>query len=121
MRFETMFRFLIAVETAEMNGTELRGDAAIGCVLVEWGTTPAFGDVTGFVFAREDTPDFVARNLTDHLARYAGSLKTPFFGAMADYEDGGNEFPGFEAEIQGIYRDSGADGATRLFTYVLAG
>lgn len=42
---------------------------------------------------------------------------------MLDYfrviEDGGNRFPGFENEIQGIYRQTGDDGRTRLYTYVV--
>jgi len=42
---------------------------------------------------------------------------------MLDYfrmfEEAGNLFPGFENEIQGIYRKSGNDGRTRLYTYVV--
>ncbi|HYP62377.1 MAG TPA: Orn/Lys/Arg decarboxylase N-terminal domain-containing protein [Acidocella sp.] len=173
MRFETMFRFLIAVEAAQMSGTERRhldgitealtergitltqaadladaaqavqADAAIGCILMEWGASPAFGDVggfiaflrgrglempvfllarrhqieeidpdslrhvAGFVFAGEDTPDFLARNMADHLCRYAASLKTPFFGAMVDYAEQGNQLwtcPGHNGGV--FYRKS---------------
>jgi ornithine decarboxylase len=173
MRFETMFRFLLAVDTAAMGGTErlhLEGittgiaardvrittaadladatlavlaDAAIGCILVEWGAGKSFGDVSsfihmvrhrglempivllarrhkfqdidgetlklisGYVFAGEDTPEFVAKNLVDHLCRYAESLKTPFFGAMVDYAEQGNQLwtcPGHNGGV--FYRKS---------------
>jgi ornithine decarboxylase len=49
------------------------------------------GQVTGYVFIDEDTPQFVARNLVSHLQSYAESLKTPFFGAMVDYAEQGNQ------------------------------
>ncbi|MEO8153671.1 MAG: Orn/Lys/Arg decarboxylase N-terminal domain-containing protein [Rhizobacter sp.] len=42
---------------------------------------------------------------------------------MLDYfrmiEESGNRFPGFESEIQGIYRERGDDGIVRLHTYVV--
>lgn len=157
MRFETMFRFLLAVEASALSNTEkhhldeitnaltarevritqaldltdaseaIIADAAIGCILVEWGASTAFGKVdefiaqvrgrglempifllarrhqfqdisaetlrhvSGYVFAGEDTPEFICKNLLDHLLRYANSLKTPFFGAMVDYADQGNQ------------------------------
>jgi len=105
----------------------IRGDAAVGCVIVEWSLTeseneveqfvkfvrergldvPIFilverhlleeitvavlGQVTGYVFIEEDTPEFVARNLVSHLRNYAQSLKTPFFGAMVDYAEQANQ------------------------------
>ncbi|HVI88712.1 MAG TPA: Orn/Lys/Arg decarboxylase N-terminal domain-containing protein, partial [Dongiaceae bacterium] len=49
------------------------------------------GRITGFVFLAEDTPEFIARNLVSHLRQYAESLKTPFFGAMVDYAEQGNQ------------------------------
>jgi ornithine decarboxylase len=49
------------------------------------------GEVTGYVFIEEDTPEFVARNLASHLRGYADSLKTPFFGAMVDYAEEANQ------------------------------
>jgi ornithine decarboxylase len=49
------------------------------------------GQVTGYVFIDEDTPEFVARNLVSHLQSYAESLKTPFFGAMVDYAEQANQ------------------------------
>jgi ornithine decarboxylase len=157
MRFETMFRLLLAVEEEALGGTErrhleailqavaardvpvtraaslqdaaeaLRADAATGCMLVEWGASAAFGEVpaflrhlrgrgqempifllahrhefaeidteslklvTGYIFAGEDTPEFIAKNLVDHLFHYAQGLKPPFFGAMVDYAEQGNQ------------------------------
>ncbi len=49
------------------------------------------GQVTGYVFIDEDTPEFVARNLVSHLQSYAEALKTPFFGAMVDYAEQANQ------------------------------
>lgn len=49
------------------------------------------GQVTGYIFTEEDTPEFVARNLVSHLHGYAQSLKTPFFGAMVDYAEQANQ------------------------------
>jgi ornithine decarboxylase len=49
------------------------------------------GQVTGYVFIDEDTPEFVARNLVSHLRSYTESLKTPFFGAMVDYAEQANQ------------------------------
>jgi ornithine decarboxylase len=49
------------------------------------------GQVTGYVFIDEDTPEFIARNLISHLRRYTESLKTPFFGAMVDYAEQANQ------------------------------
>ncbi|MFT4064099.1 ornithine decarboxylase [Paraburkholderia sp.] len=49
------------------------------------------GQVTGYIFIEEDTPEFVARNLVSHLHSYADSLKTPFFGAMVDYAEQANQ------------------------------
>ena len=47
--------------------------------------------VTGTIFFSEDMPDFIARNISGHVKAYAETLKTPFFGAMLDYADGGNQ------------------------------
>ncbi len=35
------------------------------------------------------------------------------------FEEAGNRFPGFENEIQGIYRKEESDGSVRLYTYVI--
>jgi ornithine decarboxylase len=113
-----------SVEKAE---SAVRSDAAIGCLLLEWGDegwradmtafietcrsrgveAPIFviirrelfqdipsevlEHVTGTIFLYEDMPDFIAKNLASHIKTYAESLKTPFFGAMVDYADAGNQ------------------------------
>ncbi|MCK8784123.1 amino acid decarboxylase [Roseomonas sp. NAR14] len=105
----------------------VRTDAAIGCVVVDWGKkglqgkaaslislvrrrgteVPIFllvrrrrledipvdvlDDVDGFVFLAEETPEFIAKNLVARLRQYAETLKTPFFGALADYAEQGNQ------------------------------
>ncbi|RAR48337.1 ornithine decarboxylase [Paraburkholderia unamae] len=43
----------------------------------------------------------------------------PMLDYFRVFEEGGNRFPGFENEIQGIYRQTGDDGRTRLHTYVV--
>jgi len=129
-----------SIESGEM---AVRTDAAIGCILLEWGSgkqsggvasfvtflrnrgldIPIFilvrrhaleeipvdilGQVTGYVFLAEDTPAFIARNLVSHLQQYAGALKTPFFGAMVDYAEQGNQVwtcPGHNGGV--FYRKS---------------
>lgn len=173
MRFDAMFRFLLAVDSAALGDVErqyldgiragiaardvrvigaakladatlaIRADTTIGCILLEWGASRNFGDVSGFirmvrnrglempvfllarrhkfqdidaetlrmisgyVFIAEDTPEFIAKNLVDHLVRYAESLKTPFFGAMVDYAEEGNQLwtcPGHNGGV--FYRKS---------------
>ncbi|MFC0406668.1 Orn/Lys/Arg family decarboxylase [Roseomonas elaeocarpi] len=105
----------------------VRTDAAIGCIVVDWGKKGLQGrsaalislvrkrgldvpiillvrrqrledipvevldDVDGFVFLAEETPDFIARNLVSRLRQYAETLKTPFFGALVDYAEQGNQ------------------------------
>jgi ornithine decarboxylase/arginine decarboxylase len=112
------------IEDAEM---AVKTDAAIGCLVVDWGKkglegktaslinlmrrrgleTPIvllvrrtrFEDVPvevldfidGYVFLAEETPEFIARNLVSRLTQYAETLKTPFFGAMVDYAEEGNQ------------------------------
>ncbi len=49
------------------------------------------GLVTGTIFLAEDMPDFIAKNIASHISTYAETLKTPFFGAMLDYADAGNQ------------------------------
>ncbi len=61
-----------------------RGDiAAVQSLLIE--------EIAGFILADEDTPDFIARFVTRHFEDYLESLKTPFFGFLADYTDRGVE------------------------------
>ncbi len=48
-------------------------------------------DVDGYVFLAEEVPDFIARNLASRLRNYAETLRTPFFGALLDYSEQGNQ------------------------------
>jgi ornithine decarboxylase len=119
---------LMKAKTADSGRFAIQTNAAIGCIVLDWGDdeppTPRTGEfvdfvrncgldipifilahrhgleevpvnilrnVAGYVFLSEDTPQFVARNLASHLQRYAESLKTPFFGAMVDYAEQGNQ------------------------------
>ncbi|WP_435607373.1 Orn/Lys/Arg decarboxylase N-terminal domain-containing protein [Pseudomonas knackmussii] len=43
----------------------------------------------------------------------------PMLDYFRMFEEAGNLFPGFENEIQGVYRRVGSDGRTRLHTYVV--
>ena len=47
--------------------------------------------IDGYVFLAEETPEFIARNLVSRLRQYAETLKTPFFGALVDYAEQGNQ------------------------------
>jgi len=42
----------------------------------------------------------------------------PMLDYLKTFERGANLFPGFEAEIQGVYRETAADGSIRFHTYV---
>ena len=102
-------------------------DAAIGCMVVDWGKKGLEGKaaslinlmrrrglempivllvrrkrfedipvevldfIDGYVFLAEETPEFIARNLVSRLKQYAETLKTPFFGALVDYAEQGNQ------------------------------
>jgi ornithine decarboxylase len=102
-------------------------DAAIGCIIVDWGKKgfegkPAalinlmrkrgldvpivilvrrkrFEDIPvevldfidGYVFLAEESPEFIAKNLVSRLKQFAETLKTPFFGALVDYAEEGNQ------------------------------
>ena len=112
------------IEDAEI---AVQTDAAIGCMVVDWGKrglegkTAALIDlmrkrgldmpivvlvrrkrfedipvevmdfIDGYVFLAEETPEFIARNLVSRLKHYAETLKTPFFGALVDYAEEGNQ------------------------------
>jgi ornithine decarboxylase/arginine decarboxylase len=43
----------------------------------------------------------------------------PMIDYLKVFERGANLFPGFESEVQGLYREIGDDGRMRFFTYVL--
>ncbi len=102
-------------------------DAAIGCMVVDWGKKGLEGKtaalinlmrrrgldfpivllirrerfedlpvevldfIDGYVFLSEETPAFIAKNLISRLKQYAETLKTPFFGALVDYAEEGNQ------------------------------
>src|SRR5271154_4921249 len=112
------------IEDAEM---AVQTDAAIGCLVVDWGKKGLEGKtaslinlmrrrglempivllvrrrrfedvpvevldfIDGYVFLAEETPQFIARNLVSRLTQYAETLKTPFFGALVDYAEQGNQ------------------------------
>jgi ornithine decarboxylase len=42
----------------------------------------------------------------------------PMIDYLKVFEKGSNLFPGFDTEIQGVYREKQPDGSIRLFTYV---
>ncbi len=52
---------------------------------------PLIEQVTGTIFLAEDIPDFIAKNISGHAKAYADTLKTPFFGAMVEYAEAGNQ------------------------------
>ena len=113
-----------STEDAEL---AIQTDAAIGCMVVDWGkrgllSKPAglialvrrrglempilimlrrkrledipvevLNHTDGTIFLSEETPEFIARNLVSRLRNYAATLKTPFFGALVDYAEQGNQ------------------------------
>ncbi|MDF2114745.1 Orn/Lys/Arg decarboxylase N-terminal domain-containing protein [Roseiarcaceae bacterium H3SJ34-1] len=112
------------LEDAEIS---VQTDAAIGCMMVDWGKKGMEGKtaalinlmrrrgldfpiillirrkrfedlpvevldfIDGYVFLSEETPAFIAKNLISRLKQYAETLKTPFFGALVDYAEEGNQ------------------------------
>jgi ornithine decarboxylase len=112
------------IEDAEI---AVQTDAAIGCMVVDWGKKGLEGKtaalinlmrrrglempivllvrrkrfedipvevldyIDGYVFLAEETPEFIATNLVSRLKQYAETLKTPFFGALVDYGERGNQ------------------------------
>ena len=63
----------------------------VGRHLLEDVPVEVMNHVNGYVYPTEDIPDFVAKNLSSHVKIYADTLKTPFFGAMLEYADAGNQ------------------------------
>src|ERR1700733_14222673 len=47
--------------------------------------------IDGYIFLAEEPPEFIARGLVSRLKQYAETLKTPFFGALVDYAEEGNQ------------------------------
>src|SRR5579863_5108793 len=112
------------IEDAEI---AVQTDAAIGCLVVDWGKKGLEGKaaslislmrrrglempivllvrrkrfedvpvevldfIDGYIFLAEETPEFIAKNLVSRLKQYAETLKTPFFGALVDYAEQGNQ------------------------------
>jgi ornithine decarboxylase len=112
------------IEDAEI---AVQTDAAIGCMVVDWGKKGLEGKtaalinlmrrrglempivilvrrkrledipvevldyIDGYIFLAEETPEFIAKNLVSRLKHYAETLKTPFFGALVDYAEQGNQ------------------------------
>ena len=70
--------------------------------------------VDGTIFLSEETPEFVARNLASRLRNYAATLKTPFFGALVDYAEEGNQLWTCPGHNGGIFYNRSAIG--RIFT-----
>ena len=122
----------LGIEVVRARRTEdaeiaVQTDAAIGCILVDWGKRGIEGKtaalinlmrrrglempivllvrrkqfqdvpvevldyIDGYVFLAEETPEFIAKNLVSRLKQYADTLKTPFFGALVDYAEEGNQ------------------------------
>jgi ornithine decarboxylase len=113
-----------SLEDAEI---AVQTDAAIGCMMVDWGKKGMEGKtaslinlmrrrglefpiillirrkrfedvpvevldfIDGYVFLSEETPAFIAKNLISRLKQYAETMKTPFFGALVDYAEEGNQ------------------------------
>jgi ornithine decarboxylase len=120
------FSVLVARNTEDAELT-IQTDAAIGCMVVDWGkkgvlSKPAglislvrrrglempillmlrrlrledvpvevLNHTDGTIFLSEETPEFIALNLASRLRNYAATLKTPFFGALLDYSEQGNQ------------------------------
>ena len=49
------------------------------------------GQVRGFVFPEEDTPDFVAKFINRHFEVYVERPNTPFFGRLIEFTEASNE------------------------------
>ena len=48
-----------------------------------------------------------------------GERARPMIDYLKMFERGANAFPGFESEVQGLYRETDASGAIRFYTYVV--
>jgi ornithine decarboxylase len=126
------------IEDAEI---AVQTDAAIGCMVVDWGKKGLEGKtaalinlmrrrglempiimlvrrkrfedipvevvdyIDGYIFLAEETPEFIATNLVSRLKQYAETLKTPFFGALVDYAERGNQLWTCPGHNGGIFYD----------------
>ncbi len=68
----------------------------------------------GTIFLSEETPAFVALNLASRLRNYAATLRTPFFGALLDYSEQGNQLWTCPGHNGGIFYSRSPIG--RIFT-----
>ena len=118
---------VIRARRVEDAAIAVQTDAAIGCMVVDWGKRGFEGKtaalvnlmrkrglempivvmvrrkrledipvevvdfIDGYIFLAEETPDFIARGLVSRVRQYADTLKTPFFGALVDYAEQGNQ------------------------------
>ncbi|GGE21423.1 amino acid decarboxylase [Aureimonas endophytica] len=118
---------VVRARNLEDAAISVQTDAAIGCMMVDWGKKGLEGKtaalinlmrrrgldfpiillirrkrfedvpvevldfIDGYVFLSEETPAFIAKNLISRLKQYAETLKTPFFGALVDYAEEGNQ------------------------------
>ena len=118
---------VIRARKVEDAAIAVQTDAAIGCMVVDWGKRGLEGKtaalvnlmrrrglempivvmvrrkrledipvevvdfIDGYIFLAEETPDFIARGLVSRVRQYADTLKTPFFGALVDYAEQGNQ------------------------------
>jgi ornithine decarboxylase len=48
-----------------------------------------------------------------------GEKARPMVDYLKAFEAACNRFPGFESEVQGLYRETGPDGRIRFYTYVV--
>jgi ornithine decarboxylase len=48
-----------------------------------------------------------------------GGRAQPMLDYLTVFEQAANRFPGFESEVQGVYRRTESDGSIRLYTFVL--
>ncbi len=65
--------------------------------------------IDGYVFLAEETPEFIAKNLVSRLKQYAETLKTPFFGALVDYAEEGNQLWTCPGHNGGIFYNRSPD------------
>ncbi|GJE61826.1 Orn/Lys/Arg decarboxylase N-terminal domain-containing protein [Methylobacterium trifolii] len=118
---------VIRARRVEDAAIAVQTDAAIGCMVVDWGKRGLDGKaaalidmmrrrglempivilvrrkrledipvelldfIDGYIFLAEETPEFIARGLVARVTQYAETLKTPFFGALVDYAEKGNQ------------------------------
>ncbi|WP_375453809.1 Orn/Lys/Arg decarboxylase N-terminal domain-containing protein [uncultured Methylobacterium sp.] len=118
---------VIRARRVEDAAIAVQTDAAIGCMVVDWGKRGLDGRaaalidmmrrrglempivilvrrkrledipvelldfIDGYIFLAEETPEFIARGLVSRVTQYAETLKTPFFGALVDYAEKGNQ------------------------------